>query len=285
MSQYQREPTNDPDYKGPFCLHKSWLDLFAELTADCERLAAERRTSTEETDALLKLVARLHLLPSDHDDTSVEISIRATDRSHWKGLQVSGEVMNLYSGERIPSPQGGESVEYEILNAVAGSGNNRQHEDPGEVREELEHWLSDWRALCSEEGSELRVHDDEPWSTPADSEDDEKQLAEMLQDIVIRYDQSDLRISNAFEDGGLDPLWPRFERAAMNQIEDGDASIRRYAIWANTVRDNIVDAIRLLEVGNEQSAHDRLVRAANSLSAFTEVQALVDPLKDPQDQS
>ena len=110
-------------------------------------------------------------------------------------------------------------------------------------------------------------------------------LAEVLQEILRRCDQSEPIISRAFGDGGIDPLWPRFERAAINQIEGGEATVSRYAIWANTVRDNIVDAMRLLEDGDQQTARSRLIRAVNSLSAFSEVQALVDPLEDAQGES
>ena len=103
---------------------------------------------------------------------------------------------------------------------------------------------------------------------------------EALQELVRRYDQPELAISQAYQDGGVDPLWPRFERAAINQLEDGEATVSRYGIWANTVRDNIVEAMRLLESGDSLAAHTQLVRAANSLSAFSEFQALFDPWKN-----
>lgn len=85
-----------------------------------------------------------------------------------------------------------------------------------------------------------------------------------------------LEVSRAFSDGGLDPLWSRLERAATNQIEDSAATVSRYAVWANTVRDNIIEAISLLESGKPDAANALLVRAANSLSAFSDVQSLVN---------
>jgi len=63
-----------------------------------------------------------------------------------------------------------------------------------------------------------------------------------------------------------------------NQMTDGEAALARYAIWANTVRDNIVEASRLIEAGQKDEAQRLLVRAANSLSAFSDVQAYFDPL-------
>lgn len=100
---------------------------------------------------------------------------------------------------------------------------------------------------------------------------------ETLWKIMAKFDQSAVIKSSAYPDGGLDPLWPRFERAALNQVEGGEATLPRYAIWANTVRDNIIEAIDLQEKGEDEKAKTMLVRAANSLSAFSEVQSFFDP--------
>lgn len=100
---------------------------------------------------------------------------------------------------------------------------------------------------------------------------------EILQQIIERFSQEQPVISHTYGDGGLDPLWPRFERAAINQISGGDATLPRYAIWANTVRDNILEALNILEAGNAEASKKLLIRAANSLSAFAEVQAYFDP--------
>ena len=97
-----------------------------------------------------------------------------------------------------------------------------------------------------------------------------------LNTIISRYDQEQLRISSAYPDGGIDPLWPRFSRAVINQLDAGDATFSRYAIWANTVRDNIIEALNHMEIEDEAEVKRLLVRAANSLSAFAEVQAHMD---------
>jgi hypothetical protein len=98
-----------------------------------------------------------------------------------------------------------------------------------------------------------------------------------LNRIVGRFDQDDeFDRSEAFSDGGTDSLFPRLHRAALNQMDDGNATVSRYGIWANTVRDNIIEAERLTRKGQTERARKHLVRAANSLSAFSEIQALCD---------
>ena len=115
----------------------------------------------------------------------------------------------------------------------------------------------------------------------ADTDDDSGREAVRLSEgaldaIMRKYDSEELVVSRAHGDGGTDPLWPRFHRAAINQMSGGEATLSRYAIWANTVRDNI---IRALELGFDSpgEARELLVRAANSLSAFSDVQAYFDP--------
>lgn len=60
----------------------------------------------------------------------------------------------------------------------------------------------------------------------------EAKLAKLIQ----HYDSPECKTSKAYSDGGLDPLWPRFERAALNQLNDGEATLSRHAICDNTVR-------------------------------------------------
>jgi len=88
-------------------------------------------------------------------------------------------------------------------------------------------------------------------------------------EIVDQYDQRELRVSTAYVEGGTNPLWPRFSRSAGNQISDGQTTLSRYAIWANTVRDNIVRGMEAMESGGTELGHYHLTRAANSLSAFS----------------
>jgi hypothetical protein len=63
-----------------------------------------------------------------------------------------------------------------------------------------------------------------------------------------------------------------------NQISGGKATLSRYAIWANTVRDNAHSAYKLLEAGRQEEAKPLLVRVINSLSAFSDVQKEMDPI-------
>lgn len=103
---------------------------------------------------------------------------------------------------------------------------------------------------------------------------------ELVNQIIQVFDREDeIVLSHAYGDGGTEGLSPRLGRAALNQISEGDATFSRYAIWANTVRDNILRAISLLENQDTDDAYRHLVRAANSLSAFAEIRALLDPLK------
>jgi hypothetical protein len=77
-------------------------------------------------------------------------------------------------------------------------------------------------------------------------------------------------------DGGIDPLWPRLKRSAMNQVERGKATISRYAIWGNTVADNLLEALDSLDRNDPDEAKRLILRAANSLKAFAELQRLLD---------
>jgi hypothetical protein len=61
-------------------------------------------------------------------------------------------------------------------------------------------------------------------------------------------------ISSAYADGGIEPLFPRLQRAAIDQIGSDDATYSRYAIWANTVRDNVRSAVDLLKKGDQREA-------------------------------
>lgn len=107
---------------------------------------------------------------------------------------------------------------------------------------------------------------------PSNSLPDDK-----LGEIVERYDQPELIVSSAYADAGTDPLWSRFSGGVINQIDGGDAMPARYAIWANTVRDNIIEGMRAIEAGNLDAGRHHFIRAANSLSAFSAVQAYFDP--------
>jgi hypothetical protein len=107
-----------------------------------------------------------------------------------------------------------------------------------------------------------------------------KLLDERKNEIIDRFSQNMLVNSPlAPMDGGIDGLWERFHRALMNQMSGGEATFSRYAIWANTVRDNILEGLKLAKDGQLEEAEYHLVRAANSLAAFCEVQAYFDPFE------
>lgn len=94
-----------------------------------------------------------------------------------------------------------------------------------------------------------------------------------LDAIVERYDTDELILSTAYADGGTEFLRARLEAGLLNQLESGDATVSRYAIWANTVRDNILAGMDALKLDDAAEAHRHLARAANSLSAFADAQA------------
>ena len=98
-----------------------------------------------------------------------------------------------------------------------------------------------------------------------------------IQEILDRHDtDEETVVSTVFADGGIDPLFPRLARAALNQANEGDATFSRYAIWANTVRDNLREASKKIRTENYEEAEGFLRRSINALSAFSEIQALFD---------
>jgi len=101
---------------------------------------------------------------------------------------------------------------------------------------------------------------------------------EVLSEITQRYDTDRLVLSSAYPDEGTEPLRGRLEGGAINQMEGGDAMAARYAIWANTVRDNIIAGMNALKADEPTEGYRHLIRAANSLSAFSDAQAYLDPL-------
>jgi hypothetical protein len=96
-------------------------------------------------------------------------------------------------------------------------------------------------------------------------------------DIVESYEtDTEFRVSEAFPDGGIDPLFARLRRAAVDQPSGDLGALSRYGIWSNTVRDNIREAEAALDGGNLREVRRFLFRAANAMSAFAELQAQFD---------
>ena len=107
----------------------------------------------------------------------------------------------------------------------------------------------------------------------------------MLNEIISRFNTDRKLIDNGYGnsvngcgDGDHGYLFPRLMRAALNQCCDGDATVSRYAIWADTVGDHISDAICLIENGEKEDGKRLLIAAYNSLGAFSEIQKQLDPL-------
>ena len=101
--------------------------------------------------------------------------------------------------------------------------------------------------------------------------------ADALAALVDRFDQADKPLrGDAYADGGLDALFPRLTRAAVNQLDGGAATHSRYGIWANGVRDHIAEAMTLIRQGETDAAFRLLVRAHNAMAAFAEIRGLLD---------
>jgi len=92
----------------------------------------------------------------------------------------------------------------------------------------------------------------------------------IIRDIITKYDT--VKTSGTTEPNYL---WPRFERAALNQISDGATTVSRYAIGADTVKGYAYMAKEKIE---NKEAIEYLTIVINSLSAFSELQEELDPL-------
>jgi hypothetical protein len=101
-----------------------------------------------------------------------------------------------------------------------------------------------------------------------------EELERKLRLLIERFDSREVDRRTVMVDGGCDPLWGRFNRSAINQICGGSATLSRYSIWANTVRDNIIEGLSAAEEGDQEKVQYHLIRAANSLSAFSDFQCL-----------
>lgn len=102
---------------------------------------------------------------------------------------------------------------------------------------------------------------------------------EDIEKIIEKFNTDrEFLVSHAFASGGPDPPSNRLHRAALNQLCEGEATVSRYGIWANTVRDNIRQADIEIKNDNIIEARRLLRRAANSLSAFSELQAQFDTM-------
>jgi hypothetical protein len=80
-----------------------------------------------------------------------------------------------------------------------------------------------------------------------------------------------------FQEGGHEEMiYPRLHRAAINQLEDGSATLARYGIWASTMRGILLQAMEELKANDSDSARERITYVINSLGAFIDIQAALD---------
>ena len=99
-----------------------------------------------------------------------------------------------------------------------------------------------------------------------------------MSEIMQKYETDRLLVSTAYADAGTEFLRARLEGALINQMDGGgEAFNARSAIWANTVRDNIIAGMNALKAGKAEEGFSHLVQAANSLSAYADAQAFLDP--------
>jgi len=63
----------------------------------------------------------------------------------------------------------------------------------------------------------------------------------------------------------------RLERAALNQVSGGEATLSRYLIWAETVRGVIVRTIKEIESSSGDLSVGGLIMTANSLARFCKI--------------
>jgi ADP-ribosylglycohydrolase len=126
--------------------------------------------------------------------------------------------------------------------------------------------------------SEIEVYVDREKNNDHDKEECPSITGLDIDKIVELYDKDELVGPDDLVADQL-YLWPRFIRAVGNQDGNGPATVSRYAIWANTVKGFIVEAKKLIREDMSRDAEKLLVQAANSLSAFSEVQAYFDPLE------
>ena len=108
---------------------------------------------------------------------------------------------------------------------------------------------------------------------------DQRMTEEEMERVIDRFDTDrEFKDSHAFSGGDEENLAPSLKRAALNQLCQGEATVSRYGIWANTVRDNIRQAEQEMTNENLREARRLMRRAANSLSAFSELQARFDTM-------
>jgi hypothetical protein len=105
----------------------------------------------------------------------------------------------------------------------------------------------------------------------------ERQL-KAIDEILERFaDDRKIHDLNAYEGSANGPWNGRLGAAAVDQIEDDLGAMPRYAIWAETVRGNLLSAEADITVGkNTDDVLRKLRSSVNALSAFSEIQRIFD---------
>ena len=112
---------------------------------------------------------------------------------------------------------------------------------------------------------------------------DHEAMTRIIQDFdtderLVQFSEREIQKSLPLELSFM--LSGRLERAAENQLSDGEATVARYAIWADTLRGIILDAIDSIGAAPKHSSTKRnLTKAANSLAAFSTIQSRLDPFR------
>ena len=111
-----------------------------------------------------------------------------------------------------------------------------------------------------------------------------KRLLEQLHTICEHYCTLErVAPSKAYGDGGdsldIGRLRSRLMRGAGNVAHGDPAMFSRYGIWANTLKDLVLRALRDVERdAPDGETVQRLQLVANSLSAFCDIQTLFDDM-------
>jgi len=102
----------------------------------------------------------------------------------------------------------------------------------------------------------------------------------VLSPIIERFDTDQKQIKETQYSVEYDSnyLFPRLNRAALNQGTEGKAQFGRYAAWAETAADILGEAVNeLYKDESNRKTREHLLHVLNSLHAFAEIQHLFDP--------
>jgi hypothetical protein len=91
---------------------------------------------------------------------------------------------------------------------------------------------------------------------------------------ILRHYETDAEFvhADAVDVGAVRGTFMRLQRAVSNQLDGGQATISRFAIWAETIEGQACAADAAIETGDLAEARRLLHLIGNSLGAFAEVQ-------------